>query len=296
MASGFTATSADDNGVVGISTHKTTDLGEAWREILGKGPIKFAGVYGENVTPGFGIGVAGHGTTSGVFGMGAVNGLYGIGGKDGAGVAADASQGGLAASFGGDVLVDGNFRAAQDGLAASFGGDVLVDGNFRAAQGGLAASFQGNIQVTGDVKVTGDVILTNADCAEDFDVAPEAAAEPGTVMILDDEGSLTESNRPYDKRVAGVIAGAGDCKPAITLGRQAAKTKREPLSLIGRVYCKVDAGYAPIKVGDLLTTSATPGHAMKAVEPAEAFGAVIGKALRSIASGTGLIPILIALQ
>jgi hypothetical protein len=53
---------------------------------------------------------------------------------------------------------------------------------------------------------------------------------------------------------------------------------------------------APIEVGDLLTTSPTPGHAMKATDPVRAFGAVIGKALRALGDGQGLIPILVALQ
>jgi hypothetical protein len=35
---------------------------------------------------------------------------------------------------------------------------------------------------------------------------------------------------------------------------------------------------------------------MKAVDPAKAFGSVIGKALRPLQSGRGLIPILVALQ
>jgi hypothetical protein len=35
---------------------------------------------------------------------------------------------------------------------------------------------------------------------------------------------------------------------------------------------------------------------MKADDPLKAFGAVIGKALRSMKSGQGMIPILIALQ
>jgi hypothetical protein len=63
-----------------------------------------------------------------------------------------------------------------------------------------------------------------------------------------------------------------------------------------QVYCKVDAQYAPIEVGDLLTTSPTPGHAMKAADPFKAFGAVIGKALQPLHTGQGLLPILIALQ
>ena len=50
------------------------------------------------------------------------------------------------------------------------------------------------------------------------------------------------------------------------------------------------------KVGDLLTTPSIPGYAMKAENPLEAFEAVIGKTLKPLASGQGLIPILIALQ
>jgi hypothetical protein len=66
--------------------------------------------------------------------------------------------------------------------------------------------------------------------------------------------------------------------------------------LLGKLYCKVDAQSSPIEVGDLLTTSCIPGHAMKASDPRKAFGSVIGKALRPLKEGRGLIPILIALQ
>jgi hypothetical protein len=58
----------------------------------------------------------------------------------------------------------------------------------------------------------------------------------------------------------------------------------------------VDTRFGSIDVGDLLTTSPNPGHAMKASDPLKAFGAVIGKALRPLNEGQGLIPILIALQ
>ena len=69
-----------------------------------------------------------------------------------------------------------------------------------------------------------------------------------------------------------------------------------PIALVGKVYCKADASHSSIDVGDLLTTSPAPGYAMKALDRVEAFGAVIGKALRPLKSGQGLIPILIALQ
>jgi hypothetical protein len=80
------------------------------------------------------------------------------------------------------------------------------------------------------------------------------------------------------------------------LGKKQSQSNRWPLALTGKVFCKVDAQYSPIRVGDLLTTSPTQGHAMKAVEPLKAFGAVIGKALRPLPEGKGLIPILIALH
>ena len=115
-------------------------------------------------------------------------------------------------------------------------------------------------------------------------------------MVLGDEGTVFPSATPYDKRVAGVIAGAGDYKPAIVLDKRGGHPSRRPLALIGKTFCKVDAAYAAVEVGDLLTTSETPGHAMKATDPARAFGAVIGKALRRLDSGKGIIPILIALH
>jgi hypothetical protein len=144
---------------------------------------------------------------------------------------------------------------------------------------------------------TGDIVLRNADCAEDFDIAGgEVAIEPGTVMVIGDDGRLSPSTRPYDRCVAGVISGAANLKPGIVLGRQPETGARSPIALTGRVWCRVDASSAPIETGDLLTTSSMTGLAMKAVEPARAFGAVIGKALAPLGSGQGLIPILVALQ
>jgi len=59
--------------------------------------------------------------------------------------------------------------------------------------------------------------------------------------------------------------------------------------------CKVDADIAPIKPGDLLTTSATKGHAQKAVDLGKAAGSILGKALGSLDKGKGAIPVLVTL-
>jgi hypothetical protein len=172
-----------------------------------------------------------------------------------------------------------------------------------ATSGGLAGRFEGDVEVTGNINcherstiTCFDVSLIGGDCAEDFDVSGVENVEPGTVMVLSETGELHECNEGYDKRVVGVVSGAGDYKPGIVLDRQGSAENRKPIALLGKVFCKVDAQYGVIDVGDLLTTSPTSGHAMRAGNPLRAFGAVIGKALHPFAKGQGLIPILIALQ
>ena len=93
-----------------------------------------------------------------------------------------------------------------------------------------------------------------------------------------------------------VISGAGEYKPGLILDKQPSKTDRSPVALMGKVCCQATADYGAIEVGDLLTTSPLSGHAMKVSDQAKAFGAVIGKALRALPDGRGLIPILTALQ
>ncbi len=116
-------------------------------------------------------------------------------------------------------------------------------------------------------------------------------------MVATDGGVLQPSDEPYDRRVAGVVSGAGSYRPGIVLDRAVERgPNRAPIALLGKVFCKVDATDDPIAVGDLLTTSRVPGHAMKAADPARAFGAVIGKALASLRSGRGLVPVLVALR
>jgi hypothetical protein len=169
---------------------------------------------------------------------------------------------------------------------------------FQTEAGIASGSFVPAMKIlnSGDVEFSGDIRLTNADCAEDFDIVCIGKVEPGTVMVIDSEGALRPSDQAYDKRVAGVISGAGKYKPGLILDKQESSNNRQPIALMGKVFCKVDAQYGAIEVGDLLTTSPTPGHAMRVDDPFKALGTIIGKALRPLANGQGLIPILIALQ
>jgi hypothetical protein len=191
--------------------------------------------------------------------------------------------------------------AGHDWIRLGSGGNVWLGGN--GEHGDLMLFHEDETDTHDYTKATvwlsghnGDIVVQNADCAEDFDVAEAEHVEPGTVMVLDDAGTLRPSTRAYDRKVAGVISGAGDCRPGIVLDRKRSPRARMPLALVGKVYCKADAGPSPIQAGDLLTTSSTPGHAMKADDPSRMLGAVIGKALRPLERGEGLIPILVALQ
>jgi hypothetical protein len=197
------------------------------------------------------------------------------------------------------VLLDAKGKAKMRLIGSH--GHVWLGGN---GQAGLLTLFPAGVEnVTDTTKASmfldgnkGDIVLQNADCAEDFDVAETEAAEPGAVMVIAEDGRLRHCTEAYDRRVAGVVSGAGEYRPGIVLDRRASASPRAALAMVGKAYARVDAGHGAIAAGDLLTTSPTPGHAMKAVDERRAFGAVLGKALGAHHDGTGLIPIVIALQ
>jgi hypothetical protein len=260
-----------------------------------------------------GVGVIGQGGAIGVKGFAFLNIQTGIaaegflGGRDPhfngfVGVYGTSSQNGVFGRTASEVPEDNAVYGQNDGAGHGVCG-VSQRGIGVFGTGKIAGQFVGDVEVTGHIncsptsKITCfDVSLIGGDCAEDFDISHADLVEPGTVMVLDEAGILQPSQFSYDKRVAGVISGAGDYRPGIVLDKRASGPNRKPIALVGKVYCKVDAQYGSVAVGDLLTTSPTLGYAMKAADPLKAFGAVIGKALQPLVVGCGLIPILVALQ
>jgi hypothetical protein len=211
------------------------------------------------------------------------NGVMGQGQGGAAGVAgvADVGIGVLGVTDSGEAAIKGQHKAA--GFAGFFDGKVGVTHDL---------NVNGNINTLGDVQLIG----AGQDLAEPFTVEGPQAAWPGSVVVLTGPDRVRVSDTPYDPRVAGIVSGAGNLKPGIVLGRCDTTDDRPVIALTGKVWCYVDADQDPIELGDLLTTSRTPGHAMRATDQARAFGAVIGKALAGLSRGHGLIPVLVALH
>lgn len=283
-------------GVYGHSVRNSGVVGESagWHGVAGKATgSSGAGVNGEGDA---GAGVIGTSTKwIGVYGetAGIDNGPAGVWGEHkGAGIGVKAvskdGPGLMAYTSGIDSAAIAAFNLNPAGTGATL---------YAKKEGvvGLAGHFDGNVLVVGNLDVTGDVRLPNADCAEFFDTI--ADAKPGTVMVVAEDGVLHPCRAEYDRRAAGVVSGAEPYRPAILLdGAARGDAARAPIALVGKVAVLVDADPGGVAAGDLLTTSATPGHAMRAGDPDRCRGAVIGKALASLAAGRGLVPMLISLQ
>jgi hypothetical protein len=160
----------------------------------------------------------------------------------------------------------------------------------------FAVETNGNIYMQGTMSCK-VLTIRGADVAEPFDIA-EQNLPKGTVVVIDEtqHGGLKRSTVPYDTCVAGIVSGANGVDSGIILSQPGVNEGGQNVAISGRVYAQADATGAPIKPGDLLTTSDTPGHAMKVTEHSRAQGAVLGKAMSSLESGTGMVLVLVTLQ
>jgi hypothetical protein len=157
------------------------------------------------------------------------------------------------------------------------------------------------LHVVGNANFTGAVTGANISATYQ-DVAEWVPASqnlsPGDVVVLNPEknNEVTLASTPYDTLVAGVVSK----QPGLTLGVPA--DGKEMVATTGRVLVHVDASKSPIKIGDLLVTGEKSGVAMKS-EPIDINGrkfhqpgTIIGKALEPLASGEGMILVLLSLQ
>lgn len=152
------------------------------------------------------------------------------------------------------------------------------------------------LDVRGTISATNVQITEGADLAERFRVTGPETARPGMVLAIDPDhlGSLRVTSEAYDRTVVGVISGAGGLQPGLVMYQEEGAS--HPVALVGRAYVWADAGYGAIRPGDLLTSSNTPGHAMRVEDYSLAQGAVLGKSMGHLRQGRGLVLVLLSLQ
>ena len=166
------------------------------------------------------------------------------------------------------------------GSGAAAGGYAWLD----SAPTTTAVVFNYSDNAGGAAKIENvNWICTDAGDADLAEIYPtnDTTIQPGELVSIDPnlENGVLRTTKAYDKALLGVVS----TSPAITIGGTGGVGKwMVPVALVGRVPVKVSNENGPIAPGDLLTSSSTPGAAMKATKA----GYVIGRALTGF-SGDG---------
>ncbi len=136
---------------------------------------------------------------------------------------------------------------------------------------------------------------TAADIAERFSVDPHCkerkiCPEPGDLVSITENEIIKKASSPYESSLIGIVS----TEPEMTLNAKLDPDLSRPVALIGRVPTKVSLENGEVKAGDLITSSSTPGIAMKAMSS----GRVVGIALENLSfketeKGVGTINVLI---
>jgi hypothetical protein len=165
--------------------------------------------------------------------------------------------------------------------------------------GGYKVYTVARIDSTGKGFFDGGTQTGGADFAESIStIPPRAEYEPGDVLVIatDSDRKFSLSSTPYSTLVAGIYS----TKPGVVATSHRSEDPKLageiPMAIVGIVPCKVTTENGPIARGDLLVTSSTPGYAMRGTDKDKLPGAILGKALQSLAQGKGKIEVLVTLR
>jgi hypothetical protein len=185
---------------------------------------------------------------------------------------------------------------APDAAQASCTG--AVDGRVRInPDGNLHAAY---VAVSEPVTV-GDILVVDPDSpgrmrlayrSTDAAVVGIVTREPG--ILLEGEITAMERGAPELADELATATRLGDTQGAAAVRSEIEarfEADHASIALAGIVDARVDASYGAIGVGDLLTTSPTLGHAMRAIDPQP--GTIVAKALEPLEFGTGSIKVLV---
>ncbi len=128
--------------------------------------------------------------------------------------------------------------------------------------------------------------MTAYDVAENYPTKDETLVPAEVVSIDNTQSGPFVKRGNADESLLGVVSTA----PAVLMGgfngREYKEEKQVAVALSGRVPVKISLENGPIKAGDYLTSSSTPGAAMRATKA----GRVIGMALEDYGFDKSQIP------
>jgi hypothetical protein len=164
-------------------------------------------------------------------------------------------------------------------------------GNFIEGRAGMWQSRKFHINSAGS-------FVAGSDLAESLPAAGDLSDyEAGDVLVISTQhpGAVERCSQPYHTAVIGVYSTRPGLLGADKDGHTEIGPNEIPVAIVGIAPTKVSAENGAIQPGDLLTTSSTPGHAMRAgTNPP--IGTIIGKAMGVLSEGTGVIKALVTLQ
>jgi hypothetical protein len=123
--------------------------------------------------------------------------------------------------------------------------------------------------------------------------AQETADHDATTRAQNDSGNKQEWMANISNRISDE---AGTLHPDSYANSSRPGSYCSVVTLGAYKAVKADASFGAIRAGDLLTTSSHAGYAMRVADKAAASGAIIGKALSSLASGTGSVTVMVTLK
>jgi hypothetical protein len=192
---------------------------------------------------------------------------------------------------------NGNWGLVARGQNSATGGGALY---FYDSAGAATVVIDADSADEGRIWTQVLTVTGGSDLSENFDVNTENdELEPGMIVSIDPKnpGELVLARDPKKTTQSLIQRSAGGVKPGMLMGQKGTLADgKHPVALTGRVYCQVDASFGAIAPGDMITTSTTPGHGMKATNRDRAFGSIIGKAMTGLRDGKGLVLVLVNLQ
>ncbi len=192
---------------------------------------------------------------------------------------------------GGVFSSEHDFSLIADGYGPTmnrFDSTMNLQGEGKAILAMGSSDFHGRVNLNGDGKnqeFPGGIV-------ELFEVDEAEFVTPGDLLVVSENGNsvLSRSKKRYNRSVIGIVSG----NPYLAINNSGKEERLYPVSLSGKALCRIDARNNPVKPGDLIVASDTPGCGMKGkIDSFEKVGTVIGKALDSLSDGIGLVPVFI---